>query len=40
MNNVYAYASKVLARVKALKLEYDGYEAEEEDREDPNAGLP
>ena len=30
VNNVYAYASKVLARVKALKKEFDGYDPDEE----------
>ena len=30
VNNVYAYTSKVLARVKALKREYDQYEPGDE----------
>jgi RNA polymerase sigma-70 factor (ECF subfamily) len=33
VNNVYAYTSKVMARVKALKREYDQYELGEEEEE-------
>jgi RNA polymerase sigma factor (sigma-70 family) len=39
VNNVYAYASKVFARVKALKKEYDGYDPDDETPDDePKSG--